>query len=213
MSRFTNDAVTIEPAKGYATFEQRSDTEAKALPIIRDYINSLEATVALEDADVETQKRDDIDFIWTRSHKARTERLTLEVKVDTQIHETGNFAFETISNELAATVGCFMRSNADYFYYYASETSDLWIFDLKVVRSWFRAEMRKNAEQFTAFRTFTKKSDGGISVARGYLVPKKRLENYLGNKLRYRNIKPKPDVEAMIAEVFDYTLYDDSPFE
>ena len=197
-----------EIERGLATFEQRSETEAAAIPIIKGYINSLEATVALEDADADMQRNDDIDLVWTRSYNAKTEKLTLEVKADTQIHESGNFAFETISNEIRFTQGCFMRSRADYFYYYATKSGDLWIFPLTIVRQWFDREMSSRPNRFREFKTHTKLNGGKVYVARGYLVPVAELQRFLGKELRHRNIgtePPGPDIEQAIGEHFDYT--------
>jgi hypothetical protein len=196
--------------KGLATFEQRSDTEARALPIIRAYIDSLEATVNLEPASLEVQRADDIDFFWTRSYKARLSTISIEVKVDTQIHETGNFAFETISNETRFTQGCFMRSKADYFYYYASESEagDLWIFPLIIVRQWFEREMSSRPNRFRDFKTHTLLPNGNVYIARGYLVPIGELSRFLGNELRHRQIGtslPGAEIVKMITEVFPST--------
>jgi hypothetical protein len=197
-----------EIEKGLATFEQRSKTEAAAIPVIKAYINSLDATVALDDADAESQRRDDIDLFWTRSYKAKTETLSLEVKADTKIHESGNFAFETISNEIRFTQGCFMRSKADYFYYYCVHCGDLWIFPLTIVRQWFEREMSSRPNRFREFKTHTQLNGGKVYTARGYLVPIGELSRFLGNELRHRNIgtgAPSADIEKTIGEHFDYT--------
>ena len=197
-----------EIEKGLATFEQRSKTEAAALPIIKAYINSLEATVALEDADAESQRRDDIDFFWTRSYKTTTKTLSLEVKADNKIHTSDNFAFETISNEIRFTQGCFMRSKADYFYYYATKTGDLWIFPLVIVRQWFEREMSSRPNRFREFKSHTQLNNGKVYVTRGYLVPIGELSKFLGSELRHRQIGtevPSADIEQAIGEHFDYT--------
>ena len=194
-------AMADEIEKGLATFEQRSQTEARSLPLIKEYILSLDATMDLEDADAETQRRDDIDLFWTRAHKGKTSTISIEVKVDTQIHETGNFAFETISNETHFTQGCFMRSKADYFYYFAEATNQLWIFPLAPVREWFVSEMSKRPNRFRDFKTHTRLSKGAVSVARGYLVPISDVERAFGSELRYRTINQTVPTNAEIKEL------------
>jgi len=194
-----------ETTIGIASFEERQATEARALPIIRRYINSLDFTLDLEDVDVETQKSDDIDFYWIRSNKGKHETITIEVKADTKIAGSGNFAFETISNEIKFTQGCFMRSKADYFYYFALETNELWIFPLDVVRQWFIREMSSRPNRFPQFRTHTRIAYNKFYTARGYLVPIVELQQAFGTELRYRDLSAfatVPSPEETIVSVF-----------
>lgn len=204
MGKFINDAVEVNTStyeRGVATFAARSEVESAAMPAVRAYISSLDATVLLEDADVETQKRDDIDLFWTRSFRGDESRLSIEVKCDTKIHTSGNVAFETISNEVAGTRGCFMRSRADYLYYLSTVTGDLWIVSFPDLRSWFTTEMASRPARFPSFRTFSDRGDGTVSTARGYLVPMREIQSAL--PVRHRRIP---------LDVSSGRVYDDSPF-
>ena len=207
-------AMAKEIDRGLATFEQRLETEARALPIIKEYILSLDATMDLEDADIETQRRDDIDLFWTRAHKGKTTTISIEVKGDTTIQNSGNFAFETISNEIGFTQGCFMRSKADYFYYFSIETNELWIFPLAPVREWFIREVGSRTNRFVSFRTHTIRPNGSVYVTRGYLVPVRDVERAFGSELRYRQIqRPVPtdaEIETIIGSAFSYTILEKS---
>lgn len=207
-------AMADEIEKGLATFEQRSQTEARSLPIIREYILSLDATMELENANAETQRRDDIDLFWTRSHKGEKKTISIEVKVDTQIHKSGNFAFETISNETHFSKGCFMRSKADYFYYFAESTHDLWIFPLAPVRDWFVREMSIRPNRFPDFKTHTRLSGGRVYVARGYLVPISDVERAFGSELRHRQLpRTMPsgaEIKDLLGAQLDATIVEPS---
>lgn len=59
----------------------------------------------------------------------------IEVKTDRQAHETGNIAFETMSN---SNVGCLERSEADYIYYYIEKTGEVIILKLPELKGFIK---------------------------------------------------------------------------
>jgi hypothetical protein len=161
---------------GMATFNERLVTEASMLASVADYLRSKENTLSVVPATVEQQKTEDIDFIWTRSISGEPVERSVEVKVDTMIHRTGNFAFETISNELRLSVGCFMRSQAHWFAYVSNETRTMWVMEMKAVRDWFITTHTEQPRLFQPFQTFTKVADGIHYSTFGRLVPVEVLE-------------------------------------
>ena len=62
--------------------------------------------------------------------------IKIEVKTDTQ-HITGNYFFETISNNNTKSCGCFLYTEADFIYYYFIGIKELHILPLPEIRDWF----------------------------------------------------------------------------
>ena len=158
-------------ARGFASFEERRQTETEHTKKIYDYLRSKPETFGLTDASVEVQKKEDIDFFWLRATEAEVSETSVELKVDTQGHETGNFAFETVSNETRGTIGCFLRTTSDLFFYFLAGTNELWVMDTKKVQAWFLDEMKKTPNRFRPFETYTRLDDGTCYSSFGRLVP------------------------------------------
>mgnify|MGYP006269361235 CR=1 FL=1 len=158
-------------ARGFASFEERQETETEHTKTIYDYLYKRPETVGLTTASVEVQKKEDIDFFWMRAVEAKIEETSVELKVDTQGHETGNFAFETVSNETRGTLGCFLRTNSDLFFYYLAGSNELWVMETRRVQQWFLDEMKKTPKRFQPFETYTKLNDGTCYSSYGRLVP------------------------------------------
>lgn len=104
----------------------------------------------------------DIDLIWVSNGKTRT----VEIKGD-RYFNTGNYFFETVSNESKGTPGCFLYSEADYLFYYFIEVKELHILALTLVRNWFKL----NLQQFTEKRLSTS-VNGSFYNTVGYTVPR-----------------------------------------
>ena len=84
------------------------------------------------EADPAYQKKD-IDLIW----ETQKQTWNVEIKGDRLGDQTGNFFFETESNKAKGTLGCFLYSEADLFFYYFVRTGKLYILPLPETRAWF----------------------------------------------------------------------------
>lgn len=124
-------------------------------------------TVTVHNVEAEPAYQEhDVDLLWTVQSKDGGLRVVLvEVKGD-RYHQTGNFFFETVSNEGKQTPGCFLYTKADYLFYYFVEIGHLYCLPMARVRPWFVA----NSERFPESRTST---PAGIShyITVGRLVP------------------------------------------
>jgi hypothetical protein len=108
----------------------------------------------------------DVDLLWVvveRSGRLRV--IPIEIKGDTY-HQTGNFFFETISNESKGTPGCFMYTRAKWLFYYFVEVGTLYCLPMATVRPWFYHQM----ERFDEKKTSTPVG-GEMYVTVGRLVP------------------------------------------
>lgn len=111
----------------------------------------------------------DVDLLWSVLEHGRLRLIPIEVKGD-RYHRTGNFFFETVSNEGKGTAGCFLYTKAEWLFYYFVESGDLYCMPMEKVRPWFEA----NQQQFEEKRTSTPVgNDSYVTVGR--LVPIARL--------------------------------------
>ena len=72
----------------------------------------------------------DIDFLQ-QTVDGKVNKI--EVKSDRQAHETRNIVYETVSN---GNTGCLLRSNADYVYYYFTESNEVFLISMSALR-WY----------------------------------------------------------------------------
>lgn len=92
----------------------------------------------------------DVDLLWTVVERSgRLRIIPIEVKGDTY-HRTGNFFFETISNESKGTPGCFMYTKAKWLFYYFVEAGLLYCLPMGTVRPWFCHHMERFEERKTS---------------------------------------------------------------
>lgn len=176
------------PKNGLATFKQRSSVETKFLPVIVEYLKKKPITVRVEVAGRELQIEDDIDLIWTHLTEDWEVETSIEIKFDTQGHSTGNFAFETLSNELRSSRGCFLRTRASLLYYYFVESAELYIFETGKVRSYFESELASRPRRYRLFETYTATPDGRFYAAFGRLVPIAEVVKALGRDVYFRDL-------------------------
>jgi hypothetical protein len=115
-------------------------------------------------------QKQDVDFLWYR----KKQEVKIEVKTDQQ-YKTGNYFFETISNDQKNTPGCFLLSTADlFFYFYVFEDNkkgEIHIMKLKKVREWFQKEKHR----FREVKTSTKLNGKILYHTIGKLVPRQDL--------------------------------------
>lgn len=75
-------------------------------------------------------KDKDIDFLVL---KPDNQISKVEVKTDSKGHRTGNLAFETKTN---GNIGCLMKSEADWIYYYLEASGESYMVDLRKLRQY-----------------------------------------------------------------------------
>ena len=113
----------------------------------------------------------DIDLIYKHRENNIEVTTTIEIKGD-RYHYTGNYFFETVSNEQKNTPGCFMYSEAEYLFYYFVDQRELHIIPLRMAREWFETRMNEFEEK----KPETKLPHGAHYNTVGRLVPRKRLQ-------------------------------------
>ena len=60
----------------------------------------------------------DIDLLWTTESGGEDYDTAKTIEVKTDFYTTGNFFFETVSNVKKNTLGCFLKTEADFLFYY-----------------------------------------------------------------------------------------------
>lgn len=102
-----------------------------------------------------------VDLLWQTAFGI----VLIDVKSDS--YDTGNFFFETVSNKDKNTLGCFLSSEADYFYYVFEERNELYIIELEPVRTWFL----ENQHRFKVKNPSTTTRGVVFYQSEGYIVP------------------------------------------
>jgi hypothetical protein len=125
----------------------------------------------------------DIDLLWSFvDGEGQLRVLPLEVKGD-RYHTTGNFFFETVSNEGKGTEGCFLYTKAEWLFYYFVKIGHLYCLPMHGVRPWFEENLQRFKEQ----RTSTPIGDGRQHyVTVGRLVPIEVVLQEVPGILQYR---------------------------
>jgi hypothetical protein len=103
----------------------------------------------------------DVDLLWETSGIARK----IEIKGD-RYHMTGNFFFETHSNEERGKPGCFMYTEADELFYYFTVPRHLYRLPMPATRDWFTPIIGRFRERRT-----TTPAGSGYYTTVGRLVP------------------------------------------
>lgn len=92
----------------------------------------------------------DVDLLWSFiDGDGQLKIKPVEVKGD-RYHRTGNFFFETVSNEGKGTTGCFLYTRAEWLFYYFVESGALYCLPMHGVRPWFEANMSRFPERRTS---------------------------------------------------------------
>lgn len=127
--------------------------------------------VTLEVINVEgdpVYREKDIDLLWkVKLSDGTSKTVSIEVKGD-RWHKTGNYFFETLSNEGKGTPGCFMYTEANYVYYYFVDERELHILPMPATKEWFI----KHLPEFKERKTSTPVGNGEYYVTVGRLVPR-----------------------------------------
>ena len=126
----------------------------------------------------------DVDLLWTTLDRfGRLRVIPVEIKGD-RYHQTGNFFFETISNESRNTPGCFLYTKAEWLFYYFVEIGMLYCLPMSEVRPWFEA----HGGRFEERRTSTPVRDRQY-VTVGRLVPIQTLLAEVNGILLYQKVE------------------------
>jgi hypothetical protein len=147
----------------FADFQTRNKDAKIASKLVEEFLYSCVKVVDVknveDDREYQTQ---DIDLLCTLEIGGNVKTISIEIKGDTKAHLTGNFFFETISNEALGTQGCFLKSEADLLFYYLIESDCLYIFPMNSIKSWF-LKMHQNRDfegKFQLKKTHTVDSSG-----------------------------------------------------
>lgn len=151
------------------------DTFAVAEKGIRDieaFLESFPASLSI----INVEKHDafqkkDIDLLWVYLDKDIEKMKRIEAKIDR--YTSGNFFFETVSNEQKETPGCFLYTEADYLFYYFLELKELYILPVSEVRSWFL----ENQSRFKEVALSTSVGQD-FYTSKGCIVPIKTVLKY-----------------------------------
>lgn len=167
------------------TMDAASEVAKAATHDIEAFLKKNEHTISVLNVENDiTYQQKDIDLIWICWNKSKTatKRVTIEIKGD-RYHHTGNYFFETISNEAKDTPGCFLYTEADYVFYYFIGIKELHILPMPATRDWFL----RNIDQFRETKTSTPVGKGRY-VTVGRLVPRQLVRGAIP-KVKIRSLK------------------------
>lgn len=146
-------------------FEGKNNIGKKGQNIILTYLLKQEVTATVIDvSDVPEYRVKDIDILWNKKDGTT---IKIEVKTDELMHKTGNVFLETVSNATKNTRGCFLSSEADYFFYYDIAQDILYVMHLNTARQWFEL----NKHMFKEAETSTRGDDDILYHSFGYPIP------------------------------------------
>lgn len=157
---------------GHYTMAEQLKKAYQANQEITTYLESWPNTIEVINVenDKEFQKKD-IDNIWRFMQDGKEVTWYIEVKGDT-VYGPGNYFIETVSNAKKNTPGCFLYSEADYFFYYFLEVKQLHVIPLLPAREWFL----KHQDEFEERKPNTDGNYGNhFYESKGSLVPRERM--------------------------------------
>ena len=139
--------------------DQKVLGERGVLHII-EWLYTLPKTTGVWDVqDDKAYQTKDIDLLW--SIQPDDKELTVEVKTDT--YSSGNFFFETISNVSKNTLGCFLKTEADFIFYYFINMGQLYVLDTGLIQKWFLDNKTRYNEK--------KIGTDNLYQSKGYAIP------------------------------------------
>ena len=144
----------------------------RAASDIEDYLRAKKETVSVENVeDNPDYRKKDIDLIWKYSKNGIIKEIAIEIKGD-RYYRTGNYFFETISNEGKGTPGCFLYTEANCIFYYFLDEKELHILPMPRTKKWFLEKINEFKER----KTSTPVGNGEFYVTVGRLVPRRRVK-------------------------------------
>jgi len=150
---------------------------------IEAWLRALPQTVAVQNVEQEpSYQAQDIDVLWT-THKAH---YRIEIKGD-RWHHTGNFFFETHSNQEKGTLGCLLYTQADLLFYYFVTPRILYILQMPQLRAWFEQHYQRFEQRSTT-------TPVGLHyyTTVGRLVPILCVREELAEAVHVIQLKPRP---------------------
>ena len=131
---------------------------------IIDWLYYLNKTTGVWDVqDEKKYQKKDIDLLWTV--EPGDKEYTIEVKTDT--YTSGNFFFETVSNVSKNTLGCFLKTEADFLFYYFIEMGQLFVLNTGAIQKWFLENKNRYNEKVLG--------TDNLYQSKGYAVPIKDI--------------------------------------
>lgn len=123
----------------------------QAAAAVTAFLESWPGSVAVHNVEADpAYQAYDVDLLWTvRDGHGRLRVIPIEIKGD-RYHHTGNFFFETISNESKGTPGCFLYTGAKWLFYYFVGNGRLYCLPMDKVRPWFHENMDRFEERRTS---------------------------------------------------------------
>ncbi|MBO0347999.1 hypothetical protein J0895_02535 [Phormidium pseudopriestleyi FRX01] len=159
------------------TMQQSTQVADRATADITQWLQNLPRTISIQNVEDDPDYRKmDVDLLVTTDRG----ESKLEIKGD-RYHKTGNFFFETHSNQEKNTPGCFLYTAADWLCYYFVEIRVLYLLPMPATRDWFINQM----ERFRERSTTTPIRGGGYYTTVGRLVPIKVVLKEVPDVKRY----------------------------
>lgn len=116
----------------------------------------------------------DIDFI---TYMKNGDVITVEAKADKVI--SSNIFFETISNKEKNTLGCMLKTEADYIFYYFIAFKELYILKREQYVNWVKKEkLYLPGCDYKEFNNRAINRETGLTylyTTGGYIIPKKYI--------------------------------------
>jgi hypothetical protein len=153
----------------YADFYTRNKDAREASKRVEEFLRSCIKVVDVQNVeDAKEYQVQDIDLLCILEIGDGEKTVAIEVKGDTKAHQTGNFFFETVSNEALGTQGCFLKSKAHLLFYYLLETDRLYIFPMKRMQNWFLEVQQQLRASPSIQGIFQRKKTHTVDVAGSY---------------------------------------------
>ncbi|MCT7983354.1 NERD domain-containing protein [Laspinema sp. A4] len=150
------------PRRTY-TMQESTEVTDRATADITQWLQNSPRTISVQNVENDPHYRAiDVDLLVTTDRG----ESKLEIKGD-RYHKTGNFFFETQTNQEKNTPGCFLYTEADWLCYYFVEIGLLYLLPMPQTRDWFLNHL----ERFPSKSTTTPIRGGGCYTTVGRLVP------------------------------------------
>jgi len=161
----------------------------KGEKILIKFLNKQDKIKRVVDLSNKKQYQDkDIDLGLVRVGENNEEiKETAEIKTDSRSNDTGNVFFETHSNLEANTLGCFLKTEADWLLYYCVNENFVYAARMKDLKPWFL----KNLDSFADKKLRNKATNGRKAyTTKGKVIPKRSIET-LSFVKKYEGIKER----------------------
>ncbi|WP_214688301.1 MULTISPECIES: hypothetical protein [unclassified Exiguobacterium] len=140
---------TIQATMNRYTVEDTFAVADEGIKDIEAFLRSFSASLAIINVEKhETFQKKDVDLLWVYLENGVEKMKRIEAKIDR--YKSGNFFFETVSNENKGTPGCFLYTEADYLFYYFLEWKSLFVLPVKEIQTWFSANEHRFKEKTLA---------------------------------------------------------------